>query len=119
MQEMQDSIEVMTSSKGAIIEANGQIYPLKEGVNIVGRKTMFPMDIDKIEIDDRTISRYHCKILLKTLPNGTQKAVLTPYQNNINRICVDGNYLSNVDAVYLFDGSQIQLGKTVATFRFL
>ncbi len=114
------TMEAMTKNKGAVIEVNGRVCPLKEGVNVIGRNDHLPIVTGIIKIDgDRTIARYHCKIILKTLPDGIQKAVLTPNPQTRGRICVDGNSVTGGDVVYLFDGSQIILGNTVATFKFL
>lgn len=94
----------------------GKDYPLKEGQNIVGRKGITSKATVQIDTDDRYMSRQHCCIIVKALPDGTKKAVLSNYQNK-NLTTVDGQEIATGDEIRLTDGNSITMGHTTVTFK--
>lgn len=110
---------VMPSSKSDAIAKlmyGGVCYPLEEGKNIVGRKGTTSKATVQIDTADRYMSRQHCSITVKTLPDGTKKAVLSNYQNK-NLTSVDGQEIATGDEIRLTDGNAITMGHTTVTFK--
>ena len=94
----------------------GVCYPLEEGQNIIGRKGTTSKATTQIETSDRYMSRQHCSITVKTLPDGTKKALLSNYQNK-NLTTVDGQEIATGDEIRLTDGNSITMGHTIVTFK--
>jgi hypothetical protein len=105
-------------NRSAVLEANGKTYFLKEGENLVGRKSPFSIVDVQIESIDHTISRYCCKITVFTAPDGTKKAILKKERSK-SPIFVNKIQVLDCDTLWLHDGTEIQLGTTVLTFRLL
>ena len=91
-------------------------YPLKEGQNIVGRMGSTSKATVQIETTDRYMSRQHCSITVKTLPDGTKKVVLSNYQNK-NLTTVDGEPIETGDQIRLTNFNKITMGMTTVTFK--
>lgn len=94
----------------------GESYELEEGQNIVGRHGQTSKATVQINTADRYMSRQHCSIIVKTLPDGTKKAVLSNYQNK-NLTTVDGQEIETGDEIRLSDGNNITMGHTTITFK--
>ena len=94
----------------------GVSYPLMEGKNIVGRKGTTSTATVQIETADRYMSRQHCCIIVKTLPDGTRRVVLSNYQNK-NLTSVDGQEIATGDEIRLTNGNSITMGHTTVTFK--
>ena len=94
----------------------GESYELEEGQNIVGRHGQTSRATVQINTADRYMSRQHCSITVKTLPDGTKKAVLSNYQNK-NLTTVDGQEIETGDEIRLTDGNSITMGHTTVTFK--
>ena len=94
----------------------GVSYELEEGQNIVGRRGETSRATVQINTADRYMSRQHCSITVKTLPDGTKKAVLSNYQNK-NLTTVDGQEIVTGDEIRLTDGNSITMGHTTVTFK--
>lgn len=94
----------------------GVRYLLKEGRNIVGRKGNTSEATVQIDTADRYMSRHHCCITVKSLADGSKKAVLSNYQN-MNRTLVDGQSVEKEDNIRLTDGNRITMGHTTITFK--
>lgn len=103
-------------SKSSMLVFKGNDYPLVEGQNIIGRKAKSSTASVQIETTDRYMSRQHCRITVKTLPDGTKKAILSNYQNK-NTTKVDGQEIANGDEIRLTDGDCITMGHTTLTFK--
>ena len=97
---------------------HGVVYELEEGQNIIGRKGTTSKATIQIDTDDRYMSRQHCSITVKTLPEGTKKAVLSNYQNK-NLTSIDGQEIETGDEIRLSNGTQITMGHTTVTFKLL
>ena len=95
---------------------HGVGYELVEGQNIIGRKGTTSKATVQIDTDDRYMSRQHCSITVKTLPDGTKKVVLSNYQNK-NLTSVDGQEIETGDEIRLSNGNQITMGHTTVTFK--
>ena len=104
---------VKTSAK---LLYGGVSYELEEGQNIVGRRGETSRATVQINTADRYMSRQHCCITVKTLPDGTKKAVLSNYQNK-NLTIVDGQEIATGDEIRLTDGNSITMGHTTVTFK--
>lgn len=91
-------------------------YELDEGQNIVGRHGQTSKATVQINTADRYMSRQHCSITIKTLSDGTKKAVLSNYQNK-NLTTVDGQEIETGDEIRLSDGNNITMGHTTITFK--
>ena len=113
--------QLVSSSKSkatAKLHFHGVEYELEEGQNIIGRKGTTSKATVQIDTDDRYMSRQHCSITVKTLPDGVKKAVLSNYQNK-NLTSVDGQEIETGDAIRLTDGNAITMGHTTVTFKLL
>lgn len=91
-------------------------YFLEEGQNIIGRKGNTSKATVQIATEDRYMSRQHCSITVTTLPDGTQKAVLSNYQNK-NLTSIDGQEIETGDAIRLVNGNRIKMGHTTVVFK--
>lgn len=91
-------------------------YPLAEGQNIVGRKGATSKATIQIDTSDRYMSRQHCSITVKTLPDGDKKVMLSNYQNK-NLTIVDSLKIDSGDIVRLSDGNIIKMGHTSIIFK--
>lgn len=103
-------------SQIARLVSSGKEYELAEGANIIGRKANSSTASVQIETADRYMSRQHCSITVKTLPDGTKKAILSNYQNK-NQTTVDGQEIAAGDEIRLTDGNSITMGHTTITFK--
>lgn len=90
-------------------------YPLYEGRNIIGRKGNTSKATVQIATMDMYMSRSHCVIDVKLLPDGTQKAILSNYHNK-NNTTIDGMQVMDGDAIRLMDGNSITMGCTTIKF---
>ena len=98
------------------LECDGNYYLLEEGQNIIGRKGTTSKATVQIETADRYMSRQHCSIMVRTLPDGTKKAVLSNYQNK-NLTAVNGQEVATGDEIRLADGDSIKMGHTSLIFK--
>lgn len=103
-------------NKTAKLLYGGESYDLEEGQNIVGRHGETSKATVQIKTADRYMSRQHCCIKVKTLPDGTKKAVLSNYQNK-NMTTIDGQEIATGDEIRLTDGNRITMGHTTVTFK--
>ena len=102
--------------QNALLTFEGREYKLEEGQNIIGRKANTSTATIQIETADRYMSRQHCSITVKTLPDGTKKAILSNYQNK-NSTKVDGQEIATGDEIRLSDGNSITMGHTTIIFK--
>lgn len=110
---------VMPSQNSAInphLLYDGKSYSLLEGKNIVGRKAQTSQATVQIETADRYMSRQHCCITITSLPDGTQKAVLSNYQNK-NQTTIDGQEINTGDEIRLTEGDSITMGHTTVIYK--
>ena len=99
----------------AVLVCGGNIYPLSEGRNVVGRKASTSKATVQIATDDHYMSRQHCVITVTTKADGTPKTVLSNFQNK-NETAIDGHTIASGDAIILQDGNTITMGQTAVTY---
>ena len=100
---------------GVLVDANGASYPLRMGFNTVGRKASSSTATVQIATDDRTMSRNHSVIevrsaggqLLHIFKNGANKN--PSYHNDV--------MVGQGDQLILNNGDRLKLGSTVLTFK--
>jgi pSer/pThr/pTyr-binding forkhead associated (FHA) protein len=96
-----------------------QTFDLKEGKNIIGRKSSMPIDI-AIETDDMTMSRRHCFIEVVLNEKRGEFDFLISDLKAINGTILNGRVqkkLSEQDVIYLNDSDTFQLGLTKIVFK--
>lgn len=94
----------------------GRQYNLKEGKNIIGRKALKSEATIQIDTNDKTMSRQHCSIDLKRLPDGTFKAVISNYKN-LNLTKINNVEIADGDIIRLSKGDMITMGETTIVFN--
>lgn len=104
------------SGKPAHLVCDGVDYLLSEGINIVGRKSESSKATVQIVTDDRYMSRQHGSIKLSTMPDGTQKALISNAENK-NRTFINGQELSGNHVLTLSDGDEIKMGHTTLIYK--
>lgn len=104
------------SGKPSHLVCDGVDYLLSEGINIVGRKSESSKATVQIVTDDRYMSRRHSSIKLSTMPDGSQKALISNAENK-NRTFINGQELSGNDVLTLSDGDEIKMGHTTMIYK--
>ena len=107
---------VPKTGKSAKLICDGISYELSEGQNIVGRKGVTSKANIQIATEDHYMSRQHCSITVKTLPDGSKKAVLSNYLNK-NLTSIDEQEIEAGDEIRLNDGNSITMGHTTVSFK--
>ena len=110
---------VIPSQKSAVLPRllfEGDIYTLRDGKNVIGRKAQTSQATVQIDTDDRYMSRLHSMIMITSLPDGSKKATLSNYQNK-NKTIVDGQEICTGDEIRLTDGDSITMGHTTIVFK--
>lgn len=105
-----------TNGTAVLVNAVGQIFPLKRGETIIGRSDptqgIFP-DIDLSVLDvERTVSRRHARIIYR------QEQYWLEDLNSVNGTRHNGKLLSARSPVALLPGDQIEFGRGVTVFKF-
>ena len=90
-------------------------YSLKEGRNVVGRRSEKHLATLEITTDDMSMSRQHVVITVTTLSDGKKKAVLSNYKNK-NATLINDMPIDSGDAIRLADGNTITMGRTTLRF---
>lgn len=91
-------------------------YPLRIGIQVIGRKSVEKFSDIPLDIEDKTVSRTHCIIEgLKDAKDNLCYILLE--KNSKNGVYLNGNKLTKDDELYLEDGDEIQLGHTCLVFR--
>lgn len=93
-----------------------QVYPLAEGVSIVGRKSDSSQATIAVHSPDRSMSRAHVRIEVKKDSKGGYKHFLSD-NNSRNRTLYNSRYLEGGEVVVLKDNDEIILGRTVLRFN--
>jgi hypothetical protein len=98
-------------------ETTGQIFPLTEGVSIIGRKSSKPfLATIGIETADRSMSREHIRIEVKKDSKGGYIHCLSD-NNSKNYTLYNSNYLGVGEEVILNNNDEIIIGRTVLRFN--
>lgn len=93
-----------------------QIFPLYDGVTIVGRKSSVSGSTIGIITGDKSMSREHIRIEVKKEPKGGYKHYLSD-NNSKNRTLYNSNYLEDGETVVLNNNDEIIIGHTVLRFN--
>jgi predicted Zn finger-like uncharacterized protein len=94
-----------------------QVFPLSEGVSVVGRKSSRPsLATIAIETSDRSMSREHIRIEVKKDARGGYKHYLSD-NNSKNHTLYNSNFLGNEEVVILNNNDEIIIGQTVLRFN--
>lgn len=93
-----------------------QIFPLYDGVAIVGRKSNVSGSTIGIITGDKSMSREHIRIEVKKESKGGYKHYLSD-NNSKNRTLYNSNYLEDGETVVLNNNDEIIIGHTVLRFN--
>lgn len=93
-----------------------QIFPLGEGVFIVGRKASVSEATIRIETGDKEMSRNHMRIEVKKSNRGSYIHMLSDYQSK-NHTQYNGRSLDKGEVVVLKDNDEIKIGHTYVRFK--
>ena len=93
-----------------------QIFHLREGFYIVGRKASVSNATIRIETEDKLISRNHFRIEVKKDAQGGIIHCLSDNQSK-NKTMYNGKYLEEGEEVVLRDNDEIRIGHTLIRFN--
>ncbi|GHV49707.1 hypothetical protein FACS1894181_09270 [Bacteroidia bacterium] len=94
-----------------------QVFPLHEGLAIIGRKSSNPSQATIcIQTPDRSMSREHIRIEVKKDARGTYKHYLSD-NNSKNHTLYNSNYLEEGEVVVLNNNDEIIIGHTILRFN--
>lgn len=93
-----------------------QIFPLYEGISIVGRKSNAANTTIGITTNDRSMSREHIRIEVKKDAKGGYKHYLSD-NNSRNHTLYNSSFLEKGEVVVLNDNDEIVIGRTVIRFN--
>jgi pSer/pThr/pTyr-binding forkhead associated (FHA) protein len=98
-------------------KTNEQIFHLREGQYVVGRKASVSNANIRIETEDRMISRNHFRINVKKDAQGGLLHCLSDLQSK-NRTMYNNRFLEEDEEVVLQDNDEIKIGHTLIRFNF-
>lgn len=113
------SVKTTTGKLTVIADAHTQeqVFPLREGILIVGRKSSQPSRATIcIQTSDRSMSREHIRIEVKKDPRGGYKHYLSD-NNSKNHTLYNSNFLGDEEVVILNNNDEIVIGHTVLRFN--
>jgi predicted Zn finger-like uncharacterized protein len=94
-----------------------QVFPLKEGISIIGRQSAHSPQTDiQIQTNDRSMSREHLRIEVKKDLKGGYKHYLSD-NNSKNHTLYNSNYLAEGEVVILNNNDEIEIGHTILRFE--
>lgn len=93
-----------------------QVFPLYEGVAVIGRKSRASKATIGIATEDKSMSREHIRIEVKKDPKEGYKHYLSD-NNSKNHTLYNSNYLENGEVVVLKDNDEIIIGHTILRFN--
>ena len=94
-----------------------QIFHLREGNYVVGRKAAISDANIRIETDDKLMSRNHARIDVKKDGHGGIVHCLSDNQST-NRTLHNGIFLDEGEEIVLQDNDEIKIGNTLLRFNF-
>lgn len=93
-----------------------QIFPLHEGIFIVGRKASTSAATINIETGDKEMSRNHMRIEVKKDAKGNYIHMLSDYQSKNNTL-YNGKRMDEGEVVALKNNDEIKIGHTIVRFN--
>jgi hypothetical protein len=94
----------------------GQVLVLKEGINVIGRKSSSSQATTGIETEDLSMSREHIRIEVEKDEKGGYKHYLWDNKSR-NRTFYKGRYLAEGEVAELSDKDEMVIGNTVLRFH--
>ena len=100
----------------------GQQFTLTEGENIVGRKSSdSSLAHIRLDTDDRSVSRRHCRIDVSRSPGGRLRAIVSDLRDEQKQqrlpSAVGDMTLLPADAIVLADGDTLRIGHQTLTYH--
>jgi len=92
-------------------------FNIVNGVNIIGRESSQKSPDIAIPTEDKTMSRLHCVIVC--IKGGRGMNYLLKEYSNKNPLILNGKTLESGTEVYLENGDQIHLGRTIVSFNLI
>ena len=103
---------------GSLVDrATGAVYPLREGRNVVGRKSAGSKADVQIECPACRTSREHLVIEVKETAGGGFEHTAKLYKEQVNATSIGGSRMSYGDCVVLDDGCAIKLPDVTLIFK--
>lgn len=102
-------------SAGVLVDSKGSTYPLRPGVNTIGRKAASSPASVQIATDDRTMSRSHA--VIEVSDAGGKTIHILRNGANKNPSFLNGNLIGQQDQFILNNGDRIKMGDTILTFK--
>lgn len=94
---------------------NGRQYPLRMGLQTIGRiSRQRPADV-MLDVNDQYMSRQHIAITVNKCPNGKVQVSVRNFKNT-NVTFIAGQQLQQGDEVFLTSGMTIKMGDTTITY---
>ena len=117
-----DATQIDTKDCGWLVvhdeNAHSQIFPLKVGINIVGRKSPSKPCEVMIDTQDSFMSRNHCQVEVLQRGNGYLFVIKDLGSQNGVFINADRNSrLKKDDEIYLQNGDTVQIGRTKVVLK--
>jgi len=94
-----------------------QVYQLKEGACVIGRKAKASTADLCIQTSDKSMSRSHLRIEVKKNPKGNGYFHFLSDNNSKNHTLYNGKTLEEGDIVILKDNDEIVMGRTIVRFN--
>lgn len=100
---------------GCLVDTFGRSYPLRPGVNTIGRRAQTSTATIQIQTDDHYMSRNHAIIEVRQV--GGKTICLLKNWNNKNSSYLNGTLVASGDQLVLNNGDRMRFGKTELTFK--
>lgn len=114
---MDDDTEAcITASEDCIgsLKVGDKLYPLAEGKNTIGRKSVSSVADVQLDVEDRRMSRMHICITVVKKTNGVQHRIENLTMQG--KVIINGNTMKAGEVVILQFGDVIRLGETDIQF---
>jgi len=98
------------------IDTPEQVFPLHEGITIIGRRSNESKATIGIQTNDKSMSREHVRIEVKKDSKGSYKHYLSD-NNSKNHTLYNSSYLDDGEVVVLNNNDEIIIGHTVLRFN--
>lgn len=100
---------------GCLVDSFGRSYPLRQGVNTIGRKAQTSTATIQIQTDDHYMSRNHA--IIEVRHGGGKTICLLKNWDNKNSSYLNGTLVAAGDQLVLNNGDRMRFGKTELTFK--
>jgi len=109
---------VLQKESGYLVDGNMNEYPLKEGINLIGRRTFNSPSTANVAIEtiDRGFSRRHLYVEVSTVHGGNTHYLAYNAENK-NPTTINTIPIEQGDKILLHDGDVIKSSKTILVFH--